>query len=393
VDISLSSPAFGRFGDTQTFANKIFNTNAASVTPLTSSAAKTIFSQDLEPLGDLKALELLHSNNNCKGEAAFRSGLEQLALGEDQTILNGGPASQHIDDDSVDDKSIMETTMKTTKHQIRSQKSRLSQGIVRVHRPRDRPLRKESLEHMRSDNGLLRDSPRNVQPTTASLGSVADRDHSSSEYKSDFVDVELPNDDSRSSSETNVKGSVSSDDNTDSFEDSSATDSEYSSLDSGTSEVSAVSLQSNSPYDLGEQVVDRLMRCFCAWWYKFLRQVPLEGQRSAIFTSLGTTSSDDSKSSSSHRSTDRRSQSTYTNDSGQGKHHGGSDSGDDDAQDDKDDERPSKRRRKLKGDGIEANRLACPFFKRNPQKYQSHKMCPGPGWDTVARLKCVSPRL
>lgn len=34
-----------------------------------------------------------------------------------------------------------------------------------------------------------------------------------------------------------------------------------------------------------------------------------------------------------------------------------------------------------------ADRLACPFFKRRPQKYQSFKSCPGPGWDTVHRLK------
>ena len=32
-------------------------------------------------------------------------------------------------------------------------------------------------------------------------------------------------------------------------------------------------------------------------------------------------------------------------------------------------------------------KLACPYFKRNPRKYQRFRSCPGPGWDTVHRLK------
>lgn len=32
-------------------------------------------------------------------------------------------------------------------------------------------------------------------------------------------------------------------------------------------------------------------------------------------------------------------------------------------------------------------KLACPYFKRNPRKYQKCRSCPGPGWDTVHRLK------
>jgi hypothetical protein len=32
--------------------------------------------------------------------------------------------------------------------------------------------------------------------------------------------------------------------------------------------------------------------------------------------------------------------------------------------------------------------LACPFFKRDPVRYGTHKLCPGPtGWPTIARLK------
>ncbi|OCK79198.1 hypothetical protein K432DRAFT_355440 [Lepidopterella palustris CBS 459.81] len=34
-----------------------------------------------------------------------------------------------------------------------------------------------------------------------------------------------------------------------------------------------------------------------------------------------------------------------------------------------------------------SRKLACPYFKRNPRKYQKFRSCPGPGWDTVHRLK------
>jgi hypothetical protein len=36
-------------------------------------------------------------------------------------------------------------------------------------------------------------------------------------------------------------------------------------------------------------------------------------------------------------------------------------------------------------------RLACPFYKRNPEIHQKWRSCAGPGWDTVHRVKCVSP--
>ena len=32
-------------------------------------------------------------------------------------------------------------------------------------------------------------------------------------------------------------------------------------------------------------------------------------------------------------------------------------------------------------------RFACPYFKRDPQKYRTHRTCPGPGWQTVHRVK------
>lgn len=32
-------------------------------------------------------------------------------------------------------------------------------------------------------------------------------------------------------------------------------------------------------------------------------------------------------------------------------------------------------------------RLACPFYKNDPAKYQDWRGCPGPGWDAISRLK------
>jgi len=34
-------------------------------------------------------------------------------------------------------------------------------------------------------------------------------------------------------------------------------------------------------------------------------------------------------------------------------------------------------------------RLACPFYKHNPEKYQTSRACIGPGWDNTHRLKLV----
>ena len=36
-----------------------------------------------------------------------------------------------------------------------------------------------------------------------------------------------------------------------------------------------------------------------------------------------------------------------------------------------------------------SRKLACPFFKRNPQKYLSTRSCVGPGWNEVRRVKYV----
>jgi hypothetical protein len=35
------------------------------------------------------------------------------------------------------------------------------------------------------------------------------------------------------------------------------------------------------------------------------------------------------------------------------------------------------------------SKLACPFYKNNPAKYEDWRSCPGPGWDSVHRIKYV----
>jgi len=61
----------------------------------------------------------------------------------------------------------------------------------------------------------------------------------------------------------------------------------------------------------------------------------------------------------------------------------------DDEDDDSDDERQHKKP-KLKDSDSETQRLACPYFKRNPSFYRHWRSCPGPGWGTVHRVKCDS---
>lgn len=36
------------------------------------------------------------------------------------------------------------------------------------------------------------------------------------------------------------------------------------------------------------------------------------------------------------------------------------------------------------------HKLACPFFKRNPQRYRNARNCVGPGWDSVHRVKYIN---
>ncbi|KAK4191014.1 hypothetical protein QBC35DRAFT_488007 [Podospora australis] len=62
------------------------------------------------------------------------------------------------------------------------------------------------------------------------------------------------------------------------------------------------------------------------------------------------------------------------------------DGDDDEADDDQEDgERGNKRQKS--SEHHPQRRLACPYFKRNPNYYQEWRTCPGPGWTTTHRVK------
>lgn len=64
--------------------------------------------------------------------------------------------------------------------------------------------------------------------------------------------------------------------------------------------------------------------------------------------------------------------------------------GDEDDEERDNDERKYKKPRVKDREAIESSeRLACPYFKHNPGTYRHWRSCPGPGWGTVHRVKCV----
>ena len=65
------------------------------------------------------------------------------------------------------------------------------------------------------------------------------------------------------------------------------------------------------------------------------------------------------------------------------------DTGDNQDDDDDEDNRKRKRGKSRSADtgDMAQRKLACPFFKRRPATYMSRRSCPGPGWQSVHRLK------
>ncbi|KAI8279605.1 hypothetical protein K4K60_005452 [Colletotrichum sp. SAR11_57] len=54
--------------------------------------------------------------------------------------------------------------------------------------------------------------------------------------------------------------------------------------------------------------------------------------------------------------------------------------------DDRDDREPNRKKTKPDPES-EKLRFACPFYKRDPQRYKNHRACRGPGWSEMHRLK------
>jgi hypothetical protein len=51
--------------------------------------------------------------------------------------------------------------------------------------------------------------------------------------------------------------------------------------------------------------------------------------------------------------------------------------------------RPKQKQGTSESDVEDKKKLACPYFKHNPMKYQNYRGCSGPGWNTVHRIKLV----
>lgn len=108
-------------------------------------------------------------------------------------------------------------------------------------------------------------------------------------------------------------------------------------------------------------------------------------------TTTGTGSGDNGSSSANSR---KRTSSSRRSGAGGGPSpfSGGSSSGgdSDDADADDEEDRPTKRGRIGAVEDVTAEkgpRFACPYYKKNPRKYREWRICCGPGWTTVHRVK------
>jgi hypothetical protein len=319
--------------------------------------------------------------------------MEHLTLSYEETA-EGGPTPVFEVDYKGEGSDTVEELIKKFKHEREVSRLSIKKGEVRNLRPAQLRIRKQRrAETSPLDDAHLPSWSLGVslpEPNPALRASTPDYDSAiEPDQDPEFVDLVHPIDNFRSSSTTPVDNSSSDDGHIDSFQESSATESEIHCSDGNASEASS---QTFAYDDLKEEIIDHLMGCFCVWWYGLLRHMLPENQRVTASGSNGQTSS-----SGSTRTTHTPSHSETTNTSGAAIRKGGRNSGecssgrddqdDEDDQDDQGDRRPSKRQRKRKSEVTESKRLACPFYKRNPRKYRHHKQCPGPGWNNVARLK------
>lgn len=129
-----------------------------------------------------------------------------------------------------------------------------------------------------------------------------------------------------------------------------------------------------------EEAVDRVMACFVRWLDSRIASCIYSHQRgdgshqdgltASAQLERGATSTQQSRPSHRMKRPHRQRKSTDANE---------------DEEDD--DETPRKRSKRPRVDDTPSEKLACPFFKRHSKKYQFWRSCPGPGWDTVHRVK------
>lgn len=131
------------------------------------------------------------------------------------------------------------------------------------------------------------------------------------------------------------------------------------------------------------RVMNDLMSTFCTVFHTMLRR---QIQRNA--QTYLRSHNNGSKSSAAPTSGPSR-----TSDAGARKRKRGVDDDDDDDDDSKDKrsgDDGNKRRLPVRdsfGMAAASEKFACPYYKRNPPRYKNCRGCPGPGWDTVHRVK------
>jgi hypothetical protein len=156
---------------------------------------------------------------------------------------------------------------------------------------------------------------------------------------------------------------------------------EDSSSQNGSSTVSVFSLEQRTAKI---ELLDRLMSTFMQVFYQQLdwssraakSQTHDEGDQSK--ETLNTTTVG---------STSQNATSRYNKSKAPGKRRA-----DEDRDQDKDDDSSRKKPKPHSFTDTErlSKKFACPFYKHNPVRYQNIRSCPGPGWDTIHRLKLVS---
>ncbi|KAF2728720.1 hypothetical protein EJ04DRAFT_476937 [Polyplosphaeria fusca] len=160
-------------------------------------------------------------------------------------------------------------------------------------------------------------------------------------------------------------------------DDDAAVESDHGSMESGSS-ASSEDTEHDSLQTARHRVIDRVM----AYFHAIFRVLPPVNRRGDGGASGNTSSL------SSSRQGDGNSESAISTSIGLNKRARGS--GDRNEDDNEEDNLNPKRPRKDKmpvDDEEMKRKFACPYYKRNPERYIMRRSCVGPGWDEVRRVK------
>ena len=161
---------------------------------------------------------------------------------------------------------------------------------------------------------------------------------------------------------------------------------ETSNVDPDSTDRSPTSSESSSPGSSSswitfrkQQAVDRAMRWFVRWLDS--RIAIYDHQHSPPKDHNGPTGSS-TQAQGSLPSTKQRCSSHSTKRTQNKRQTGGAED-----EGEEDEESSRKRSKKPRIDDVPSKKLACPYFKRDSKQYRFWRSCPGPGWDTVHRVK------